>query len=125
MGLFLGKDAGDETVRWSEAQIQMFIVQEGRRSGYLVIGGTEQGVRSKSAGGKLKATGMVAGHVDMTWVLPMGKVIWIELKTADGVVSNVQKEHHEKLKELGHCVEVVFAKSPMDGWNKVRGILEG
>ncbi len=123
MGLYLGKDAGDETVRWSEAQIQMFIIQESKRAGYLITGSMEQGLRSKGAGGKAKACGLTAGMPDMLcWM--KDKVVLVELKVKDGRVSDVQVEMHERLGELGHMVHVVFAKSPYDGWEQVRKILE-
>ncbi len=124
MGLFLGKDAGDETVRWKEWMIQAFIIQESRRSGILITGSMEQGQRSKSAGGKAKVTGMTAGMPDMLiWLA--GKAVLVELKVADGRVSDVQVEMHERLRELGHMVHVVFAKSPLDGWEQVKGIING
>lgn len=120
---YLNKDPGDLTIKWSEFMIQCYIVQEGRRAGYLVVGNTEQGNRIN--GGRLKAAGMTAGNPDLMWVLKKGLVAWIELKTKDGVLNKAQKFHHAKLESLGHKVFTVYAESPLDGWNKCKRIVEG
>jgi hypothetical protein len=119
---FLGKNPGD-VGGWSEAQIQMFIIMQSRRHGLLVTGSMEQGLRSKSAGGKAKACGLSAGMPDMLYWLPNGLVIGVELKTEDGRLSDVQKKFHESLKILGHQVYVIYAKSPLNGWEQIQRIV--
>lgn len=121
---FLGRDPSSEDKPWSESLIQCYIVQEARRTGYVVTGSMEQGHRSKSAGGRAKAQGMQAGMPDMLYWLPNGVIRCIELKTTTGVLSNAQIEFHKILGNLGHSVNVVYAKTPSDGWNKVKRILE-
>lgn len=123
--MFLGKDPADGSHTWSEDYIQMFIIQEARRAGYMVTAAMEQGKRSKGQGGRAKAMGMTAGVPDTFWWLPNGQIKLIELKTDKGALSPRQKEFHKTIKELGHSVYTVYAQTPMDGWNQVKEILDG
>ncbi len=120
---FLGKDPEDTKHKWSESFIQMFIIQEARRAGYIITGSMEQGLRSKSSGGKAKAQGMTAGMPDMLIWRSGGKLKCVELKTLDGKLSPAQIEFHGTLKGLGYSVDVVYASCPMDGWKQVKGII--
>ncbi len=133
---FLGRHP-DEDGNWDEAKIQMYIIQETRRMGYLITGSMEQGLRSKGAGGRAKAMGLSAGMPDMwvwgkwpisknkTWPIGQNGVwpIGIELKTKTGIVSKIQMEMHDKMRELGYQISVVYAGTPYEGWEQVRGIL--
>lgn len=123
-GKFLGQDPADTTVGWSESQIQMFIITQSFRNGVLITGCMEQGLRSKSAGGKAKAMGMTAGMPDMLCWLTNGKIIGIELKTKIGKLSDVQKEFHNRLLNLGHNVFTVYADCPFNGWQQIKEILK-
>lgn len=120
---FLGKDPEDINIKWSESFIQMFIIQEARRSGYIITGSMEQGLRSKSSGGKAKANGMTAGMPDMLIWLSGNNLKCIELKTKDGKLSPSQKEFHLILRNLGFSVNVIYASCPMDGWKQVKEII--
>ncbi len=121
---FLGKYPSDTQIQWHEWQIQAYCVQEGRRMGYLVVGNTEQGKRTKASGGRLKACGMVSGNPDMAWFLNDGKLIWIELKTKTGILSKSQLEHHAEMSKRGHIVHVVYAESPTNAWNQIKNIID-
>jgi len=60
--------------------------------------------RAKSTGARLKAEGVSAGVPDL---LVPEHWLWIEMKRSKGgVVSAVQKEWHDHLKEIGHTVLV-------------------
>lgn len=116
---FLGKDPSDEGVEWDETgHIQPFVVMMARRAGYLIYGGMEQGARSLGAGARAKANGMTKGWPDTTWILFGGKVGWIEYKLWGGVVSPEQKGIHEAMRERGHNVTVIWAKSPVNAWSQ-------
>lgn len=78
---------------------------------FLLIGGMEAGRRGKSEQVKAKATGLTAGHPDLTIFLPGGRVAMIENKAENGRLSAEQKERHAALKAIGHIVEVVKAET--------------
>ncbi|MBY3434841.1 VRR-NUC domain-containing protein [Rhizobium laguerreae] len=78
---------------------------------FLLIGGMEAGRRGKQEQVKAKATGLTAGHPDLTIFLPSGKIAMIENKAANGRLSPEQKDRHAALKAIGHTVEVVKASS--------------
>ena len=60
----------------------------------------------------MRAQGMTAGEPDLRFYLPSGKLIMVELKTSKGATSAVQKARHAALRDLGHVVYVVKAKTP-------------
>ncbi len=49
----------------------------------------------------------VYGIPDIAAVLPSGRMLWIEVKSPKGRVSDNQKSVHKKLADLGHTVIVV------------------
>lgn len=51
---------------------------------------------------KMKAEGLKAGTPDVVFLLPEGKVAWLELKAAKGVLSEGQKAFRDKARALGH-----------------------
>lgn len=55
-----------------------------------------------------------AGVPDRVVVLPGGEVVWVELKTPKGVVSEIQKRTHLRLKELDQDVQVFRHKWQID-----------
>ena len=60
------------------------------------------------------ATGMAAGHPDMTILLPYGRVMFIEYKTSAGSLSHAQLGRHKAMRKLGHVVEVVKASTELE-----------
>lgn len=118
-----------ETIRWSEADIQSFIVLKLRDLAqdcpnflfHADMGGMKTNIRTAS---KSKALGMERGVPDLFLFLPGGRLICIELKTAKGSVSAEQKARHKALSALGFQVYVIKAKSPAQGWSMVRGALK-
>lgn len=57
--------------------------------------------KNRIEGNQMKARGVVAGVSDLVYIAP-GKVIFIELKTADGVQSKDQKEFEQQCIATGH-----------------------
>jgi len=57
-------------------------------------------------GANLKGMGLKPGVPDILVLCPRKAPIWIELKTAKGKVSKVQKECHQDLKAAGSVVAV-------------------
>lgn len=117
---FLGRDPSEGF--WLESHLQMFIAQEARRAGYRVTSDVEG--KGKSGGSKARAMGRAKGEPDLRFYLPMGRVIFIELKKMNGVVSEAQEEYHAVLTQLGFMVRVVFADTPVEAWEQVKEILE-
>ena len=54
------------------------------------------------------------GMPDRLILLPGERVVWVELKTKGGSLSEIQKLQHEKLRRAGHRVEVVWTKRQAD-----------
>lgn len=54
------------------------------------------------------------GMPDRLILLPGEKVVWVELKTKGGSLSEIQKLQHKKLRQAGHRVEVVWTKAQAD-----------
>lgn len=118
-----------ENIRWSEADIQSYIVLKLRDLAqdcpnflfHADMGGMKTNIRTAS---KSKALGMERGVPDLFLFLPGGRLICIELKTAKGSVSAEQKARHRALDDLGFQVYVVKAKSPGQGWSVISDILK-
>lgn len=110
------------TQTWSEDKIQMYVTTQGLRDGYLFHGDQNSGQRRNGA--KCKLMGMRKGWPDMCWILP-NRIVYIELKSANGVVSKEQSELHERMRGLGCEVWVVFAKDGSEAWGIIKGILDG
>lgn len=78
---------------------------------FLLVGGMEAGRRGKQEAVKAKATGLTAGHPDLTIFLPGGKVAMIENKAANGRLSPEQRERHAAMAAIGHTVVVLRAST--------------
>lgn len=94
---------------------------------FLFVGGMEAGKRSMRQAVIAKATGLTAGHPDITIFLPSGRCAFIENKTTKGRLSPVQRDRHEALRAIGHVVEVIVAGQPHEAATRavefVRGLL--
>lgn len=51
---------------------------------------------------KMKAEGVRSGVADLCFMLPAGRVGWLEMKTAKGVLSDTQKVFRDRALALGH-----------------------
>src|SRR5688500_19856680 len=68
---------------------------------FLIVGGMEAGRRGPQTATIAKATGLTAGHPDVTIFLTGARVAFIENKTTKGRLSPAQKDWHEKHNRLG------------------------
>lgn len=59
------------------------------------------GARSKREGGLFKAMGVKAGAADVLILTPVGKFIWIELKTATGRLRPGQEDWRDWCRSIG------------------------
>lgn len=59
--------------------------------------------RNAIEGNRMKAMGVIAGVPDMCYLMPEGRVIWIEMKTKDGVQSDAQRQFQNNCEDLGHA----------------------
>lgn len=89
----------------SEHQIQVALCD------YLALGGRKDlhwfaipngGHRHIRQATKLKAEGTRAGSPDMCFLLPGGRVGWLELKTKKGSLGPAQRDFRDKAQVLGH-----------------------
>lgn len=51
---------------------------------------------------KMKAEGVRAGTPDLCFMLPNGRVAWLEMKTMEGTLSSAQKAFRDIALRLGH-----------------------
>jgi hypothetical protein len=51
--------------------------------------------------------GMVSGAPDLALVLPMGRMLWLEVKSSKGRVSDAQLHFHLELEKRNHICAVV------------------
>ena len=123
MNKFLGRDPADEEFEWSETQIQIYIAQELRKRGIIHASGMEGVHKSKISGHMAKLMGGAAGEPDLRIYLPNAHIEFIELKRSNGKLSAAQKERIPLLQSLGFSVNVVYAKTPLDGWEQVELII--
>lgn len=87
---------------------------------FLLVGGMEAGKRGPRAQQQALATGLTAGHPDVTIFLPGGKCTFIENKVGNpatgsgGRLSPAQVERHAALAKLGHEVAILRATTTED-----------
>lgn len=90
-----------------EDRIQYEIVQWLQSQGiYFFSVANEAAGRSVQAVTRLKSMGLRAGVSDLVVVLP-GRVIFLEVKDADGVQSHLQKVFQDRVEALGHQYKLV------------------
>lgn len=108
--------ANTNTPEWKlqAAQVRALrsLPEHGRE--FLLVGGMEAGKRGPRAAVQAQATGLTAGHPDLTIFLRGGRCAFIENKTMSGRVSPAQRERHAALEELGFDVEVVRAATEQE-----------
>lgn len=94
-----------------------------RIPGVLFVGGMESGKRGPRARVQALATGLTAGHPDLTIFLPGGRTYFIENKVGKGRLSTAQMERHEKLRKAGFVVEVIRATSKEEAGDKIEAMV--
>ena len=88
-------------MRQEDHNIQGAIVQYLRLRGFEVFAIPNGGRRDAVTGAKLKAEGVSAGAADLIILLPIGNVLFVEVKTAKGRQSPEQKAFQERVESLG------------------------
>ena len=88
-------------MRQEEHNIQVAIVQYLRLRGFEVFAIPNGGRRDAVTGAKLKAEGVSAGVADLIILLPIGNVLFVEVKTEKGRQSPEQKAFQERVEKLG------------------------
>ena len=96
-----------------------------RMPGVLFVGGMEAGKRGPRAQVQALATGLTAGHPDLTIFLPGGRTYFIENKVGNGRLSPAQMDRHEKLRKAGFIVEVIRATSKDEAGDKIEATVLG
>jgi hypothetical protein len=97
----------------------------------LFVGGMEAGKRGPRAQAMALATGLTAGHPDLTIFLPGGRCAFIENKVGNpvtgsgGRLSPAQVARHAALRALGHTVEVIRATTPEDAAAQAVSLVTG
>lgn len=91
----------------SETALQGAIIQALEAHGLWVTRIPAQGVRHQIAGRDVVKRSPLAGFPDLLVIGPEGTTAWLEVKTAKGRVSPLQRERLERLEKLGHVAAVV------------------
>lgn len=107
----------------TEDAIQMYVVTQSLRAGYVLHGDQNKARRSKWDGAKRKLLGMRAGWPDLCYWTP--RLVYIELKAWTGTQSKEQKELQAIANKQGIEYHVVKAKTGVEAWSMVQGILNG
>lgn len=89
----------------------------------LFVGGMEAGKRGPRAQVQALATGLTAGHPDLTIFLSGGRTYFIENKVGNGRISPAQTDRHEKLRKAGFVVEVIRATSKDEAGDKIEALV--
>jgi hypothetical protein len=110
------------TPTWSEDKIQMYITTMALRDGYLFHADGNGANKGRAGGNKMKLMGSRAGWPDMCFILD-GRIVWIELKAANGRVSDAQELVHGRMKGMGCEVYVVKAVDGKSAWSEICHIL--
>jgi hypothetical protein len=80
--------------------------------------------RSRITGAILKGQGVVAGVPDLL-LIHGGRVYGLELKSANGRTTDVQRETHARMREAGAIVSTAWgldeALAQLDQWQLLRG----
>lgn len=108
---------------WSESSIQRYIAMESLRKGLLFHADGNGNFLHGSQASKKKLSGARAGWPDLVYIMPAGRIVWVELKSSIGRVSKEQLELHGKMREFGCEVYVVKAFDGPDGWARIVEIL--
>lgn len=73
--------------------------------------------RVKAKGGiAIKLAPTISGLPDRMVLLPGGRILFVELKRPDGVVSAIQKVMHSKFHGLGFPVTVLWSIEDVNRW---------
>ena len=57
---------------------------------------------------------LINGMPDRLILMSDRRVVWVELKTKGGSLSEIQRYRHHELEKQGHVVEIVWTKDQVD-----------
>jgi hypothetical protein len=83
-----------------ESEIVKQIVEWCNAKGMLVLRMQGQGTMRTVNGKRIVTPSPVPGIPDFLIITPSGRHVWVEAKTRKGVVSDIQKKFHIKLKKF-------------------------
>lgn len=81
------------------------------------------GHRSKAAGAKFKAMGVVAGVADFVFLFNGGKSVYVELKHGKGKQEDPQEWFEKTINGLGYEYYLLAADSESEGVTKIQEFL--
>lgn len=98
---------------------------------FLLVGGMEAGKRGPRAAVQAKATGLTAGHPDVTIFIIGGRCSMWENKTQAAAnkkkrtngLDPAQVDRHEALRRIGHTVEVIVAANENEAADKAEAFV--
>lgn len=103
----------------SEFSIQCYVATEAHRLGLLFHGDPLGLLGNARLGGKAKLAGARKGWPDLCFIGGWG-IRYFELKAADGAISPEQGAVHSAMRDAGVSVQVVFAATGAEAWEKIR-----
>lgn len=91
----------EQTEHKLQVQLMDYLAVAGRRDlhWFAVPNGGHRHIAQAS---RLKAEGVRSGTPDLCFMLPEGKVAWLEMKTAKGTLGPAQKAFRDLAGRLGH-----------------------
>ena len=87
------------SIKVRERDVESYLVDELKKRGIMCV--------------KFIPDGKI-GMPDRLIILPDERVLWVELKTDNGRLEEIQKLQHKRLRDLGHQVTVVWSKEDVD-----------
>ena len=107
--------------KWTEDQLQMYIVARSKALSHVFHGDQNKAKRSFRDGAKRKLLGMRAGWPDLCYLVP--RWVYIELKKHKGRQSAEQVELQKVCNANNIPYYVVEAKNGPEAWAMVQRIL--
>lgn len=102
--------------------MQAHIARQARDAGLLFHADSGGLLGSARIGGRAKLRGACKGWPDLVFVCG-SRVVFIELKAADGVLSPEQGAVHAAMRQQGAEVHVVMEATGAAAWERIRAIL--
>ncbi len=90
-----------------ESKLQYEIVLFLQDQGYFFYSVPNEAKRSPQLAARLKAMGMRSGVADLVVLLPGGRSVFLEVKTATGKQATMQKLFEQRVTELGFVYQIV------------------
>lgn len=107
----------------TEARLQYDVVMWAQENGYFCFHCPNGEKRDMRTANKLLAMGVKPGVPDLIFILPAGKILWVELKLKTGTLSAPQKKFREVLLKNKHHYLLVQASTKQEAVNYLAPIL--